>query len=1049
MRFVKKSIAVTAILAGSLFSLVLHVALAGWIAIQTPPVARFVTAQALASVNGKIAGSLSAGRARIDSHFRIHLHDLVLRAPDGDVAARVASLDVAVMPASPLRVAADLHDAELDLTPDAKNRTAIQRALEPRDASTHQTPTRTIVALTAEDTRILRRPTVKEPRPLVMDLATLRIDVDSSMEATTLSLDARGNAIAPVTGEILVSGRVESDTAQTTLRELRVALGASHAEAGRIHFQRASGRIEGALRAHVDPAIRPLLPPGATLATAVDLEAGIEPAPSGSTARVDLSGVDGALLHAEATGTTSRFDATVDAKKIDLAAWGVSREPEKIETGHARIERDGDAGTITLRATLRSGRIASGKSVDARADLATDGRAFRAKVDVVRERRTILRTVSAGAVDLAALRAKKVDLHSIRTFDVVLSAPDLGALAPGRQGSVTARLHVRDGRVKGTGTFKHGVHDLTAIVAAEGDDERLQATARITRAGRRGTSTITAVVAKPFATNPRWRLEGTLENFLLENGDAAVEQRMLGRIAGTFSLAGKGRTGVTGDARLSASGVEVKGRAVLDATFIARLARTGIEASLAAVDPDRNELHAEFRVEGDPDGWIANGASFNAARLSGSIDSPPLQLWRLSGISPEIPELGGTIETHATIAGRVDAPRLDGRAAVRGGVVNTVAAGRLGGIDADLLFTHERIALTRLVGAGRSGNFKGTGEIARRTDGWQYAAEFRARDLGLHGESVFGRFDGTVHATGNATTRELVAEVVLERGAVELPDMSKNVQPGSPHPDIVYHPAGSDRRLVAGHDPKPGHSTIRIKTVRPVQVRGANLSVDLHADLEIDARDGRTNATGTITPVRGYLWQGGKKYEVDRESKVVFAGGAIEDGRLHFHTTHVVPDADHTKIFFVIDGTLERPMLSLASDPPLPENSVAAMVMLGTNDPRVRPAETGDPSAAAGAGRNLQNVFTAKLRGSFQQSFAPDVFRIAPGAANSAQGRVAVGNYIAPALYLEYAYAFAAAHDRGPNELQLTYRFARAWHLDGATDDVGRDQAIFSGIYEY
>ena len=113
------------------------------------------------------------------------------------------------------------------------------------------------------------------------------------------------------------------------------------------------------------------------------------------------------------------------------------------------------------------------------------------------------------------------------------------------------------------------------------------------------------------------------------------------------------------------------------------------------------------------------------------------------------------------------------------------------------------------------------------------------------------------------------------------------------------------------------------------------------------------------------------------------------------------------------------------------------------------PAQAGDPFAAGGANRNLQHVFTAKLRGSFQQSFSADVFRIAPGSANSAQGRLAVGNYIAPALYLEYAYAFAAAHDRGPNDLQLTYRFAHAFRLGGETDDVGRDEAIFFGVYEY
>ena len=150
-------------------------------------------------------------------------------------------------------------------------------------------------------------------------------------------------------------------------------------------------------------------------------------------------------------------------------------------------------------------------------------------------------------------------------------------------------------------------------------------------------------------------------------------------------------------------------------------------------------------------------------------------------------------------------------------------------------------------------------------------------------------------------------------------------------------------------------------------------------------------------------------------------------------------DVDNTKVYAGVGGSVADPKIELTSDPPLPQNAIASLLFLGNTDPRSRPASSDNPSLAGRAATFVGNYLTSELRKNLQSVIPVDVLEFDPGASgSSASGRLRVGKYIAPGLFLVYAHAFGAAPDEGSNALRLEYRFARVWSLLSEYTDRNR-----------
>lgn len=710
--------------------------------------------------------------------------------------------------------------------------------------------------------------------------------------------------------------------------------------------------------------------------------------------------------------------------------------------------------------------------------------------------REILRAAGSGAADVEALTREKrlpaialwvehLDSAALSTAGILpggVSGVVRGAIATG-DGGAFASLVAEDARWGEwiDSAFVASVHasgnDVTATLRVA-TSRRVPPTGSVMARARQenGAVGLTARVqpaverlAVDGIRSYRFALRGALQDMhLAETVATRVPEAMRaapdadGTIDAAFSL--DGGSGAEPSGWLWASVrdlvVEEQPAGRIDALAYARGSRAAATAS--ARGPTGGRLAAFARI-----GPWKPGTPVLQAPLAAIAAADDFDLSSLAGfVRDHATGIAGTLQLRAVAGGTLGDPSPRAQVNLRGGSLRQREVGALREIALTATVTPGEILLDQLTLRGPRGGALVAKASARRSAtpamplarrirartgplGWALEGTARARNFTLEGERFAGSFDGNARIAGRLTRPLLVARLELDDGTIRLPDVpEKTFQSLDDHPDFVVVPASEELVAVAGRERAAVAPLLRTRlhVVAPgtLRVTGRDVDLLLTADVRVETGGARgPEFQGELHAVRGNAAVAGKTFIVEH-ARIGFPGAPVSNARLDIVANHVVeaagPDGDPTTVRALVTGTVEDPRIELTSDPPMPEDAVVSLLFLGASTPRSRDGAGGErPSLAGRAATLLGNYLTQRFRDEVQKVVPVDVLELETGSPGStAEGRLRVGKYLAPGVFLSYAHSFGAAEDEGVNSVRLEWRLRRRWQVISEITDGNR-----------
>jgi translocation and assembly module TamB len=507
-----------------------------------------------------------------------------------------------------------------------------------------------------------------------------------------------------------------------------------------------------------------------------------------------------------------------------------------------------------------------------------------------------------------------------------------------------------------------------------------------------------------------WSLKATTEAFPLE----ALDSKRLGapRFHGflVFDAEASGHSGAPWIANVHAE--------IRDATLIYksssgadRTVELGLTRATLVSDAERHRLDLRVSDAEDLDLSVnleaqrVPGAGFGDLPVSGSVKGRTRQVGLLPLLVDEIDNASGNLALDFTVAGRVAAPSLEGEARLSEGSLDFYQANlRLRELQSTVRLKATSLTLDA---AGKAGE----GSLAIN-------GGLRWQDRVLNGE---------LHLTGD---RLLVADVPEAR-VFASPDLRFKLADGRIDvtgdvviPEARITPADTANAVLVSADEKilrpedegetvagfEVSSEIRLSLGKQVRIKAYGLTGDVSGSVRTrTAPNEGTVASGELEVDDGVYRAYGKELEVER-GRLLFTGGAITDPGVDLRATRELPGY---KVGVIARGPLRRPQMTLFSEPSLPQNQIASMLIVGRTSIQ---EESGESTVSA------EEQGSALLAGQLGKYVGLDDVGLARNQTTGDQSLV-LGKYLSPRLYVSYGISLIEEI----NTLKLRYTIGDRW----------------------
>lgn len=354
--------------------------------------------------------------------------------------------------------------------------------------------------------------------------------------------------------------------------------------------------------------------------------------------------------------------------------------------------------------------------------------------------------------------------------------------------------------------------------------------------------------------------------------------------------------------------------------------------------------------------------------------------------------LSGQVNGRATLAGTLNAPRLNGRLDLSQGAFRDSVTGlRLEAVTLAGRFDDSRAVIERFEATdGLKGMVTGGGDIGlRQGSGSTLRLEltrFRIIDNDIAEARANGQLTAVRGADGNI---QLSGDLDIDDGQISPNLPGSNgvvkmdvVEINRPGGDLVE----TEQR---GRGPQIGLNLNL--TGREIHVRGRGLNVELTANARVRGTITRPQLTGTANVVRGDYEFAGKRFVFDDRGSVTLS---TDPARIRLNLEAVREDPALTAVI-KITGTAAEPKIALTSTPALPQDEILSQVLFGRSAAQLSPFEAAQlasavASLAGGGGFDVIGNLR-ELAGLDRLSFS--------GEASSLT--IAGGRYITDKVYLE------------------------------------------------
>lgn len=579
-------------------------------------------------------------------------------------------------------------------------------------------------------------------------------------------------------------------------------------------------------------------------------------------------------------------------------------------------------------------------------------------------------------------------------------------VADGRSGATfqiaaNAQLSPKLYRVAAQGTLASVPFRLTrpALIQVEGATYRLLPMAitvpqgEVRLAGRFGTAT---------------ELQARFQNFDIALLNAfAPGAGFGGRATGGLDFAQSSSTAFPrADLRVTVAGFTRSGIASVS-TPVDIVAQGGLQSetgSLNALIRRGGAAIGRAQVRLSPSGagsWstrLMNGSLGGGIRYNGPADV----LWSLAAIPNQ--QLSGPIGIAADVSGTIAQPRAVG--VIRANALsydNETYGTRINNIRLTGRFTNDRIEIVEFNGRAGSGTVSARGSVGFAA-GSGFPIDVRAtldNAQLARSDALAARVSGDLAVTNGS-------QGGLIKGTLRLPEVRYEIiRQGSAE---VAELSGVRRKSVslaaarkaaaeadAGGPPGLFRLDLNIVARERLFVSGMGLESEWSADLKVGGTSAAPVVTGAVDLVRGTYSFAGKRFDLDQDSVIRFAGGPVSNPSLQISATSTISG---TAVKINISGRAQDPQIALTSTPSLPQDELLSRILFGNSVTELSATQALQLAAALnslrGSGGGLNPL--GKLRS------ATGVDRLRILGADEATGRgtaLAAGKYISNNIYVE------------------------------------------------
>ncbi|MBL0947036.1 MAG: translocation/assembly module TamB domain-containing protein [Brevundimonas sp.] len=477
----------------------------------------------------------------------------------------------------------------------------------------------------------------------------------------------------------------------------------------------------------------------------------------------------------------------------------------------------------------------------------------------------------------------------------------------------------------------------------------------------------------------------------------SVLEDLRGQVTGRVALRGSGDD-LSGSANVTLAGVrsvDAPANMTIGGTLDATLVGNRLDLELVARGEGSVNARIDLRLPVVTSAAPLRLAIARTGDMSGEIDiSGQIKpIWDVFVGSER--SLAGQVEARATLAGSLNAPRINGTLALANGDFRDSASGlRLNNMVLNTRFDDTTALIqTFTAGDGAGGTVSGNGRIGlREGSGSSLKLDFRrfrvidneiASARGSGELTVTRATDGNITLVGDLTVDEARIEPELpgNNGIVTMDVVEINRPGGDPDTDPDDQARGPQIGLNIGIRSRGGN----------IEVSGRGLNVLMNIDARVRGTLNRPILSGTARVVRGDYEFAGKRFVFDEDGYVELS----TNPRLIRLNLEAVREDPVLTASIRVTGTAEKPEITLTSTPALPQDEILSQVLFGRSASQLSPVEaaqlaSGVASLAGGGGFDVIGGLR-ELAGLDRLSFGGEASALT----------VAGGRYISDDVYLE------------------------------------------------
>jgi len=440
----------------------------------------------------------------------------------------------------------------------------------------------------------------------------------------------------------------------------------------------------------------------------------------------------------------------------------------------------------------------------------------------------------------------------------------------------------------------------------------------------------------------------------------------------------------------------------------AQLDRKGLQAQLAIPLSKGGGLQAQFAL---PHWKPQLGLARNQA-LSASLNMDGVPAQTVTRLFPELAQANGTLQVSLKVDGRLGAPQMSGEARWRDGSVAVPVLGlNVHDVKAELKTARPNTLIYDVSARSGRGELQLNGQTRLLPErGWPTTIRLHSQDLEVsnipqayvvvNSEVKMEVAGETVHIDGDITIPQArLKPQTLPEGAISAsPDV------------IVIH-----RRHTFSQQARWQVTTrLRVTLGDKVDFNGFGIRGKLRGNLLLTDAPGKlVMGQGELNIAEGMYRMRGRDLTI-RRGRLIFSNTFIDDPALDVEAVRVI---ENVTAGVRIKGTLKKPLLTVFSEPAMPESEVLAYLILGHSLEQSTQAEGQSINRTASALGFIAGDYLEKGIGG---PLGLDELRVDVNQATQNTSLV-VGKYLSPKLYLRYYNGIA----QSSRMVQLQYQLSR------------------------